>query len=138
MSELLRSSFPTHRHEVIIYLWLLIDTSGKRIRALYFSDIISRLFDFQICCAGRAFKASQLTDARRVEYCAKCITSRALTGIVLDVTYLLQGCLVGCAVGKFGTQPADAFGFGYLVPTLILLRLPTNGVVHGQKETLIL
>lgn len=41
---------------------------------------------------------------------------------------------------QFGRKPAAVFRFGYLVSTLALLRLrlPTNGVVHGQKGTLIL
>ena len=58
--------------------------------------------------------------------------------IALDVPYLLLGPVAGWAVDKYGTKPAAVFGFGYLVPSLLLLRLPTAGVAHGQKGTLIL
>jgi len=58
--------------------------------------------------------------------------------IALDIPYLLLGPVAGWAVDKYGTKPAAVLGFGYLVPTLVLLRLPTAGVVHGQKGTVIL
>ena len=58
--------------------------------------------------------------------------------IALDVPYLLLGPVAGWVVDKYGTKPAAVLGFGYLVPTLVLLRLPTAGVVVGQKGTVIL
>jgi len=58
--------------------------------------------------------------------------------IALDIPYLLLGPVAGWAVDKYGTKPAAVLGFGYLVPILILLRLPTAGVVHGEKGTVIL
>lgn len=58
--------------------------------------------------------------------------------IALDIPYLLLGPVAGWAVDKYGTKPAAVLGFGYLVPTLVLLRLPTAGVVHGEKGTTIL
>ncbi|KAK5081732.1 hypothetical protein LTR05_007866 [Lithohypha guttulata] len=57
--------------------------------------------------------------------------------IALDIPYLILGPLAGWAVDKYGTKPAAVVGFGYLVPALVLLRLPTAGAVHGQKATLI-
>lgn len=47
--------------------------------------------------------------------------------IALDIPYLLLGPLAGWAVDKYGTKPAAVIGFGYLVPILILLRLPHEG-----------
>ena len=47
--------------------------------------------------------------------------------IALDVPYLLLGPLAGWAVDKYGTKPAAVLGFGYLVPTLVLLRLAQPG-----------
>ena len=47
--------------------------------------------------------------------------------IALDVPYLLLGPVAGWAVDKYGTKPAAVLGFGYLVPVLVLLRLPQQG-----------
>lgn len=47
--------------------------------------------------------------------------------IALDITYLVLGPIAGRAVDKYGPKPAAVLGFGYLVPTLILLRLPRSG-----------
>ncbi|KKY27723.1 putative membrane transporter [Phaeomoniella chlamydospora] len=46
--------------------------------------------------------------------------------IALDIPYLLLGPLAGWAVDKYGTKPAAVLGFAYLVPCLILLRLPNS------------
>lgn len=58
--------------------------------------------------------------------------------IALDVPYLILGPVAGWAVDKYGTKPAAVLGFAYLVPALTLLRLPTAGVVEGDRPTLIL
>ena len=58
--------------------------------------------------------------------------------IALDIPYLLLGPVAGWTVDKYGTKPAAVIGFGYLVPTLILLRLPSDGIVHNQKDNIIL
>ena len=58
--------------------------------------------------------------------------------IALDIPYLLLGPVAGWAVDKYGTKPAAVFGFAYLVPALVLLRLPTAGVVDGERPTVIL
>ncbi|EXJ81010.1 hypothetical protein A1O3_07298 [Capronia epimyces CBS 606.96] len=58
--------------------------------------------------------------------------------IALDVPYLLLGPLAGWAVDRYGTKPASMFGFGYLVPALILLRLPTDHVTPGRTENIVL
>ncbi|KAI9811152.1 MAG: hypothetical protein M1827_005603 [Pycnora praestabilis] len=47
--------------------------------------------------------------------------------IALDIPYLILGPIAGWAVDRYGTKPAATFGFGYLVPVLILLRLPQHG-----------
>ena len=47
--------------------------------------------------------------------------------IALDIPYLLLGPLAGWAVDRYGTKPAAVLGFGYLVPVLILLRIPHSG-----------
>lgn len=47
--------------------------------------------------------------------------------IALDVPYLLLGPVAGLTVDKYGTKPAAVFGFGYLVPALVLLRLAHAG-----------
>jgi MFS family permease len=46
--------------------------------------------------------------------------------IALDLPYLLLGPIAGWAVDKYGTKPAAVIGFAYLVPTLILLRIPSQ------------
>ena len=47
--------------------------------------------------------------------------------IALDIPYLLLGPLAGWAVDKYGTKPATVIGFAYLVPVLIILRIPHAG-----------
>ncbi|KAK8066475.1 hypothetical protein PG997_013222 [Apiospora hydei] len=44
--------------------------------------------------------------------------------IALNIPCLLLGPVAGWAVDRFGTKPAAVVGFGYLVPVLLLLRLP--------------
>ncbi|KAJ1325659.1 MFS transporter [Microdochium nivale] len=46
--------------------------------------------------------------------------------IALDIPYLILGPIAGWAVDKYGTKPAAVLGFGYLVPALILLRIPAS------------
>ncbi|EXJ90554.1 hypothetical protein A1O1_03657 [Capronia coronata CBS 617.96] len=58
--------------------------------------------------------------------------------IALDIPYLLLGPLAGWAVDKYGTKPAAVLGFGYLVPALILLRLPTQHVASSQTGNIVL
>lgn len=58
--------------------------------------------------------------------------------VALDIPYLLLGPVAGWAVDKYGPKPAAVLGFGYLVPVLTLLRLPSEGIVDGQKNTVIL
>lgn len=58
--------------------------------------------------------------------------------IALDIPYLILGPVAGWAVDKYGTKHATVVGFGYLVPVLILLRLPSSNVVDGDKPTTIL
>lgn len=47
--------------------------------------------------------------------------------IALDAPYLLLGPVAGRAVDKCGTKPAAVFGFNYLVPAMVLLRLAHPG-----------
>ncbi|KAI0381285.1 MFS transporter-like protein [Hypomontagnella monticulosa] len=51
--------------------------------------------------------------------------------IALDVPYLVLGPVAGWAVDRYGTKPAAVIGFGYLVPVLILLRLPSDHILDG-------
>ncbi|KAI9841946.1 MAG: hypothetical protein M1837_000266 [Sclerophora amabilis] len=51
----------------------------------------------------------------------------SLLFIALVLPYLLLGPVCGWAVDRYGTKPAATIGFGYLVPCLILLRLPHQG-----------
>lgn len=44
--------------------------------------------------------------------------------IALDVPYLLLGPLAGWAVDRYGTKPVTVVGFAWMVPALVLLRLP--------------
>jgi len=53
--------------------------------------------------------------------------------IALDIPYLLLGPVAGWAVDKYGTKYPAVCGFGYLVPVLILLRLPGEKIV-GDKN----
>ena len=47
--------------------------------------------------------------------------------IALDIPYLILGPIAGWVVDRYGTKPAAVFGFTYVVPVLILLRLPHRG-----------
>ena len=58
--------------------------------------------------------------------------------IALDIPYLLLGPIAGWAVDKYGPKPAAVIGFAYLVPTLILLRLPTDHLVPSRSTNIIL
>ncbi|KAI0010664.1 MFS general substrate transporter [Xylariaceae sp. FL0662B] len=54
--------------------------------------------------------------------------------VALDVPYLVLGPAAGWAVDRFGTKPAAVLGFGYMVPALVLLRLPEGeGQVAGSS-----
>ena len=58
--------------------------------------------------------------------------------IALDIPYLLLGPVAGWSVDKYGTKPAAVIGFGFLVPALVLLRLPTEHIVSSKKDNIIL
>lgn len=47
--------------------------------------------------------------------------------IALDIPYLIFGPIAGWTVDRYGTKPAAVIGFTYVVPVLILLRLPHRG-----------
>ncbi|KAI2627756.1 MFS transporter-like protein [Hypoxylon sp. NC1633] len=57
--------------------------------------------------------------------------------IALDVPYLILGPLAGWAVDRYGTKLAAVVGFGYLVPALILLRLPSDQLL-SKTDNIIL
>ncbi|KAI1840434.1 hypothetical protein JX266_013361 [Neoarthrinium moseri] len=57
--------------------------------------------------------------------------------IALDIPYLVLGPLAGWAVDKYGTKLAGVIGFAYLVPVLVLLRLPTEGFATGTNNIII-
>ncbi|KAI1103704.1 MFS transporter-like protein [Jackrogersella minutella] len=52
--------------------------------------------------------------------------------VALDVPYLVLGPVAGWAVDRYGAKPAAVVGFGYLVPALVLLRLPTDNPLPGS------
>ena len=58
--------------------------------------------------------------------------------IALDIPYLLLGPIGGRFVDNYGTKPAAVLGFGYLVPVLILLRLPSDHLMKNPSHNLIL
>ncbi|KAL7619629.1 hypothetical protein AAE478_010170 [Parahypoxylon ruwenzoriense] len=58
--------------------------------------------------------------------------------VALDVPYLLLGPVAGWAVDRYGTKPAAVLGFAYLVPALVLLRLPSDHVVADTTGNVIL
>jgi MFS family permease len=58
--------------------------------------------------------------------------------IALDIPYLILGPVAGWAVDRYGTKPAAVLGFGYLVPTLVFLRLPAENLVRQPTQNIIL
>ncbi|KAI0862240.1 major facilitator superfamily domain-containing protein [Xylaria cubensis] len=57
--------------------------------------------------------------------------------IALDVPYLLLGPIAGWAVDRYGTKPAAVIGFGWMVPVLILLRLPSAELLPKSKNIIL-
>ncbi|KAI1412084.1 MFS transporter-like protein [Hypoxylon sp. FL1857] len=57
--------------------------------------------------------------------------------IALDIPYLVLGPVAGWAVDRYGTKLAAVFGFGYLVPVLILLRLPSDRILSGADNVVL-
>ncbi|CAJ2509298.1 Uu.00g143240.m01.CDS01 [Anthostomella pinea] len=57
--------------------------------------------------------------------------------IALDVPYLILGPVAGWAVDRYGTKPAAVIGFGLMVPVLVLLRLPADGLLTGSKNVVL-
>ncbi|GAP90629.1 putative membrane transporter protein [Rosellinia necatrix] len=54
--------------------------------------------------------------------------------IALDVPYLLLGPFGGWAVDRYGTKCVSVFGFGWMMPMLILLRLPSDEILPKSKN----
>ncbi|KAI0973712.1 major facilitator superfamily domain-containing protein [Xylaria arbuscula] len=54
--------------------------------------------------------------------------------IALDVPYLLLGPVAGWAVDRYGTKSAAVLGFGWMVPVLILLRLPPEELLPVSRN----
>jgi MFS family permease len=54
--------------------------------------------------------------------------------IALDLPYVVLSPIAGWAVDKYGTKPAAVLGFGYLVPTLILLRFPSHRLMSRTSN----
>ncbi|KAI2776139.1 MFS general substrate transporter [Daldinia loculata] len=57
--------------------------------------------------------------------------------IALDVPYLILGPVAGWAVDRYGTKLAAVVGFGYLVPSFILLRLPSDNLLSGTSNVIL-
>jgi len=83
-----------------------------------------------------AFDATVPTEAEKLFDFSS--LDAGLLFIALDVPYLVLGPIAGWAVDKFGTKLAAVVGFAYLVPTLILLRLPSEHIVKDRKQNIIL
>lgn len=71
------------------------------------------------------FDATIPTEAQSLFDVSSLKAGLLFTPLVLP--YLLLGSLAGRGVDKYGTKPAATLGFLYLVPILILLRLPSAG-----------
>jgi MFS family permease len=54
--------------------------------------------------------------------------------IPLDVPYLLLGPIAGWAVDRYGTKRAAVIGFGWMMPALILLRLPAEDILPKSRN----
>ncbi|KAI0530015.1 major facilitator superfamily domain-containing protein [Xylaria digitata] len=57
--------------------------------------------------------------------------------IALDVPYLLLGPVAGWAVDRYGTKRTAVIGFGWMVPVLILLRLPPAELLPRSKNIIL-
>ncbi|KAI1210095.1 MFS transporter-like protein [Annulohypoxylon truncatum] len=57
--------------------------------------------------------------------------------IALDVPYLILGPVAGWAVDRYGTKLASVLGFAYLVPSLVLLRLPSDRLLAGTSNVVL-
>ncbi|RYP62962.1 hypothetical protein DL769_007101 [Monosporascus sp. CRB-8-3] len=57
--------------------------------------------------------------------------------ITTNVPYLVLGPVAGWAVDRYGTKPAAVIGFAYLVPTLVLLRLPSDQLLEGSRNVIL-
>jgi MFS family permease len=77
-----------------------------------------------------SFDATVPTEAQSL-FSFTSLTS-GLLFVALDIPYLIFGPLAGWTVDQYGPKPASVFGFGYLAPALILLRLPHADGGKGQ------
>ncbi|KAI0486739.1 major facilitator superfamily domain-containing protein [Xylaria cf. heliscus] len=57
--------------------------------------------------------------------------------IALDVPYLLLGPIAGWAVDRYGTKRAAVIGFAWMVPVLILLRLPSDRILPKSENVIL-
>ncbi|KAI0506518.1 major facilitator superfamily domain-containing protein [Xylaria bambusicola] len=57
--------------------------------------------------------------------------------IALDVPYLLLGPVAGWAVDRYGTKLAAVIGFGWMVPALILLRIPAQELLPKSQNIIL-
>ncbi|RYO82910.1 hypothetical protein DL766_003387 [Monosporascus sp. MC13-8B] len=57
--------------------------------------------------------------------------------ITTNIPYLVLGPVAGWAVDRYGTKPAAVIGFTYLVPTLVLLRLPSDQLLEGSRNVIL-
>ncbi|KAI0835914.1 MFS multidrug transporter-like protein [Hypoxylon sp. FL0890] len=90
---------------------------------------------FVQACFLAVFDATIPTEAHRLFGFTS--LQAGLLFIALDIPYLLLGPVAGWAVDRYGTKLLATVGFGYLVPVLILLRLPTDHLLSGKNNIIL-
>ena len=120
-------TFPPNQNSVIRNLPILYCLTSPRL-------LTALLLAFMQAFILSTFDATVPTEAESL-FSFSSLTS-GLLFIALDIPYLVFGPLAGWTVDKYGPKPASVFGFGYLTPALILLRLPHAGA--GDKGQIVL
>jgi MFS family permease len=111
-------TIPPNQNKLIKALPIIYCLSSPRL-------LTALLLAFMQALIVGTFDATVPTEAQSL-FDFSSLTS-GLLFIALDIPYLVFGPLAGWAVDRYGPKPASVFGFGYLAPVLILLRLPHAG-----------
>lgn len=97
--------------------------------------LIAFIMAFMQAALLAAFDATIPTEARDLFGFSS--MKAGLLFIALNVPVLIFGPLAGWAVDRFGTKPVTVIGFSYLVPVLLLLRLPSEQHVGGSGNVIL-